>query len=190
MALLSVKVFMHGTSYIIQDKGTTAIREALDDLCQHRLQRYRRQRVIICDKKNRQVNEGVLLRWVHDQELYLSVHQGRKRRIGTSRTYVANNISGEAHLYFYITFSRGTRRMFLNKWSPKSHTLRIDCMAGESFTTSLRRDGRLDLWCVTNFTLVHENKNTHDITHYLPSFTTVPNITGRTFVITRAKKQF
>jgi hypothetical protein len=187
MVLLALKVHVKGQKYVVQEKPTATIRDALEPLCQHVFKTGYALRLIVCDRDNNQVNDGSLVKWFHGvDDLYVSLHQGRTAAPSCRRSLSTVQIPGAKHIYFYITFGRGTQKMFVSKWGRRAHYLRIDCMAGDSFNSALRRDGRIDLYSVSGFTLTYEDP-LGKTTHHLPSYVTTARTCTKKYTIIVAK---
>jgi hypothetical protein len=186
MALVKLVIKVKNNRYHIQHKGSLSIINAVEDVCQHVYQKFVGHRVIIHDSEYRQINNGTLLKWLKSEhELTIHVLQARSRPRDYQRKFSINHtLRGQQHVYFYITYTRGTKRMFHNKWAPKCFHLRIEAIEGETIQISLRRDGRVDSWYVHGGYILVTNVRGGDC-NFLPSHLITSDICGETFAVKR-----
>jgi hypothetical protein len=185
MALVCVEVYIKRKAYIVQEVGTVPLEDAISNLLDLLYKGYVCNRAIICDDENRIINKNALLKWFTKRALHVSVHRGLanyhiRSPIGRSR------LTG-VHCHFYLTYGRGTKRQFTNRWVVNSMYLRIECMIGETLGVAVRRDGRIKLTGMRHYCFLTSDRAENKLT-YIDSHVITRVLRGKSFLLSYLRK--
>jgi hypothetical protein len=183
-ALVSVKITIKKKTYVIQGKASASLYVVIKPMLYKVYKRYIGDKMIICDANGHQVNKSALLKFFIKRPLHLIIHRGRKW------TYIAR-LTGQigltgGHTHFYLTYSRGVKRLFVNRWAPHCRYLRIEGTIGETLQSAVQRDGRVQRWDNNQIEFLSEDTDTGSLV-YSEDYIISPTTKNRSFILSKCR---
>jgi hypothetical protein len=189
MTFINVKVHVKNRFHMIQENPSASIEDTMAPLLRGLYNQYVNNRAVIMDDQHRIINGEALIKWFNNKTLYVTITRSDLPFIFRS-PLTRNRMTVGVHSHIFLTYTRGTKILFKNRWVVNSRYIRIECVIGETIMKALRRDRRLKIHncsVVQMYWFVNQDTANFQVT-YQGNHVITRELRGVSFAITRIKR--